>query len=88
MIEESELMDGISIIIPTYKGEKHISRLLDSLVNQSIDFNLFEAIFIVNGDIDSTPDIIKKYQKDYPEVNITLTESEKGFAMPVTKVLD
>ena len=78
MIEESELMDGISIIIPTYKGEKHISKLLDSLVNQSIDFNLFEAIFIVNGDIDSTQNIIKKYQKDYPEVNITLTESEQG----------
>lgn len=78
MLKESELKDGISAIIPTYKGEKFISKLLDSLVNQSIDFNLFEAIFIVNGELDSTPDIIKKYQKNYPEVNIILTESEKG----------
>ena len=78
MVKESELKEGISAIIPTYKGEKYISKLLDSLVNQSIDFNLFEAIFIVNGDMDSTPDIIKKYQKENPKVKIILTESEKG----------
>ena len=78
MVKESELKEGISAIIPTYKGEKYISKLLDSLINQTIDFNLFEAIFIVNGELDSTPDIIKKYQKEYPEVNIILTESEKG----------
>ena len=78
MVKESELKEGISAIIPTYKGEKFISKLLDSLVNQSIDFNLFEAIFIVNGELDSTPDIIRQYQKDYPDVNIILTQSEKG----------
>ena len=52
MIKESELKDGISAIIPTYKGEKYISKLLDSLINQNMDSNLFEAIFIVNGEID------------------------------------
>ena len=78
MIKEFELKDGISAIIPTYKGEKYISKLLDSLINQNMDFNLFEAIFIVNGELDSTPDIIEKYKKNNPEVNIILTESEKG----------
>ena len=78
MVKESDLKDGISAIIPTYKGEKYITRLLDSLINQSIDYNLFEAIFIVNGKLDSTPDIIKKYQAENPEVNIILTESKKG----------
>ena len=78
MIKEFELKDGISAIIPTYKGEKYISKLLDSLINQNMDFNLFEAIFIVNGELDSTPDIIEKYRKNNPEVNIILTESEKG----------
>ena len=78
IIKEFELKDGISAIIPTYKGEKYISKLLDSLINQNMDFNLFEAIFIVNGELDSTPDIIEKYKKNNPEVNIILTESEKG----------
>ena len=69
---------GISAIIPTYKGEAFISKLLDSLINQIINPNLFEAIFIVNGEKDSTPDIIKKYQKENPQFNIILTYSDPG----------
>ena len=45
MVKESNLEKGISAIIPTYKGEAFISKLLDSLINQSIDPKLFEAIF-------------------------------------------
>ena len=78
MIEGSDLEKGISAIIPTYKGEAFISKLLDSLINQTLDFNLFEAIFIVNGEKDSTPDIIKKYQEENPQVNIILTYSDPG----------
>ncbi len=78
MIEGSDLEKGISAIIPTYKGEAFISKLLDSLINQTLDFNLFEAIFIVNGEKDSTPDIIKKYQEENPQVNIILTYSDSG----------
>ena len=43
MVEENNLEKGISAIIPTYKGEAFISKLLDSLINQSIDPKLFEA---------------------------------------------
>ena len=78
MVKESNLEKGISAIIPTYKGEAFISKLLDSLINQSIDPKLFEAIFIVNGELDSTPDIIKKYQEENPQINIILTYSEPG----------
>ena len=78
MVKESNLEKGISAIIPTYKGEAFISKLLDSLINQSIDPKLFEAIFIVNGEPDSTPDIIKKYQKENPQINIILTYSDPG----------
>lgn len=78
MIKESDLKEGISIIIPTCKGEKYISKLLDSLTSQTIDFNLFEAIFIVNGEIDSTPKIIEGYQEKCPDINMVLTYSENG----------
>ena len=78
MVKESNLEKGISAIIPTYKGEAFISKLLDSLINQSINPKLFEAIFIVNGELDSTPDIIKKYQEENPQINIILTYSEPG----------
>lgn len=78
MIKESNLEKGISAIIPTYKGEAFISKLLDSLINQTINPNLFEAIFIVNGELDSTPDIIKKYREENPQINIILTYSDPG----------
>jgi glycosyltransferase involved in cell wall biosynthesis len=74
----NELKDGISAIIPTYKGEKYISTLLDSLINQTIDPELFEVIFIINGERDSTEDIIQKYKNEHPEFNFIITDSEKG----------
>ena len=40
------LKKGISAIIPTYKGEKFITKLLDSIKNQTLANNLFEVIFI------------------------------------------
>ena len=46
MIKESNLEKGISAIIPTYKGEAFISKLLDSLINQTINPNLFEAVVL------------------------------------------
>ncbi len=88
MIEESDLERGISAIIPTYKGEAFISKLLDSLINQTIDSTLFEAIFIVNGELDSTPDIIKKYQKENPNINIILTNSDPGVCRARNKGID
>ena len=74
-----KLEKGISVIIPTYKGEKYISKLLDTLINQTMDFNLFEVILIVNGPKDNTESIIEKYIKENPEVNIILTESKISF---------
>ena len=72
------LKPGISAIIPTYKGEKYINTLLNSLKEQTIDYDLFEAIIIVNGELDNTPKIIEDFQKENPEINIVLTYSEPG----------
>ena len=74
----NELKDGISAIIPTYKGEKYISTLLDSLINQTSDPELYEVIVIINGERDSTEDIIQKYKNEHPEFNFIITDSEKG----------
>lgn len=78
MAETLELKDGVSVVVPTHKSEKHIETLLDSLKQQSLDYKLFETIFIINGEEDNTPSIIKEFQKNNPEMNIVLTESEKG----------
>lgn len=71
-------MKGISAIIPTYKGEKYISKLLDCLKNQTLDYDLFEAIFIINGELDNTPKIIRDFRENNPSVDIKVEYSEKG----------
>ena len=35
--------DGISVIIPTYKGDNHIKTLLESLEKQTLDYEKYEA---------------------------------------------
>lgn len=54
---------GINIIVPTYKAEKYIINLLNSLKNQTLDYKLFEAIFIINGERDNTEKIIREFSK-------------------------
>lgn len=72
------LKKGISAIIPSYKGESHISKLLNSIKNQTLDLDLFEVIFIINGELDSTAEIIKEFKKNNPNINIVLDFSDLG----------
>lgn len=52
----------ISIITPVYNGEKYISRLIESILNQ--DFNDWELIIVNDGSTDKTETIITKYSKE------------------------
>lgn len=68
-----EFEDGISIIIPTYKGENHINPLLNSLEEQTLDRDKFELIFIINGERDSTLDILLEFAEKNKDMDITIT---------------
>ena len=65
--------DGISVIIPTYKGENHIQPLLESLEKQTLDPNKYELIFIINGELDSTINILKDFAEKNEEKNIIIS---------------
>ena len=77
-VSTENLKPGITAIIPTCGGEEYIENILNSLKEQTLDYNLFEAIFIINGELDSTPNILEKFQKDNPKLNIIVATSEKG----------
>lgn len=68
---------GISIIIPTYKGEKYIKKSLMSLCNQSLDKKLFEVIIVINGEKDSSESIINNFIYEFQMNNIFIYFSEK-----------
>ena len=63
--------DGISIVVPSYKGEKTILDTLESIKNQkNIDFRLIEVIIVVNGEKDDTLKKVKLFAQDNPELKI------------------
>ena len=58
----------ISVIIPMYNAEKYIKKTLNSIIEQS--YQNWEIIIIENGSEDKSPDIIREYEKKYPEIRM------------------
>lgn len=66
-----------TIISAAYNVEKYLDAYFKSLINQSISFqNNIKLIIVDDGSTDTTPDIIKKWAKDYP--NIEYYKKENG----------
>ncbi len=51
----------VSIVLPTYNGEKFIKEALDAIINQT--YQNWELIVVNDCSTDSTPEIIKEYIK-------------------------
>lgn len=49
-----------SLIIPTYQAEEYIRTCLESVIEQQMNRSEFEVIIVVNGPLDSSPDIINE----------------------------
>ena len=49
----------LSVIVPTYNGEKYLRECLDSIINQTVKAH--EIIVINDGSTDSTEDILAEY---------------------------
>ena len=62
------LQEKISIIIPCYNAEHYIKRCLDSVINQTIGPEHLEIIIINDCSIDTSLEIIKDYERKYPDV--------------------
>lgn len=67
---EDDLKLGISIVIPSYLGEGRLQDLLSALKGQSLDYDRFEAIFVLNGPKDGSGDLIEGFSKANPDLQI------------------
>ncbi len=71
-----EYEDGISVITATFKGEKYISNLLNSIKEQELSPELFEHLIVINGELDSTPQILEDFKTENPDINVRVFYSE------------
>lgn len=66
----------IAVVMPAYNTGKYISKALDSLINQSLDFKKNIQVIVVNdASRDNTRQIAEEYQRNYPK-NITVINNE------------
>ena len=74
-------MISVSIVIPTYNGEKYIKETINSCLNQS--FNNIEIIVVDDCSTDGTVEILKAYGK-----KITFKKNKKniGIVKTINKV--
>lgn len=69
----------LSIVIPALNEEGFINNLLDDIVLQD---GYSEIIVADSGSRDKTKDIVKRFAKNHPNINIQLTHaSKKGVAL-------
>lgn len=73
-----------TILLPTYNGEKYIQRALDSI--ELLD-NV-EIIILDDASTDNTPNIIKEWAKDKPNVKIVTNEVNLGVGLTMNRGYD
>lgn len=74
ILKYSILDSGVSVIVPTYKGEEHLSDCLNSLVNQTISKEMMEIVIIINGGPDGSEDIIENFKETYSDLSFVIVK--------------
>ena len=56
----------VSVVMPVYNGEKYLNQAIESVLLQRKEISSIELLIVDDASTDSTPEIIKKYQKENP----------------------
>ncbi|WP_322034378.1 glycosyltransferase [Burkholderia sp. BCC1970] len=70
------LRDGISIVVPCYRGLDTMPQFLTSIAGQSVGKNLIQIVIVINGDEVGVTDMVKKFAAEHRDIEVTLTRSE------------
>lgn len=76
MLRMGKLTPKVSVIIPTYNVEQYIEKCLNSVISQTlVDV---EIIIVDDGSTDSTPQIIKEYEKRDSRIKVYINDTNHG----------
>ncbi len=70
----------VSVVVPVYNTEKYLRRCMDALLSQTIDKKDLEIIAVNDGSTDSSPRILREYEKMYPGVVKVFDKNNGGQA--------
>lgn len=67
----------LSIVIPAYNSDRFLPDLISNLLDQVKEFgeNLIEILIVNDGSVDSTPDIVNSFIKNYPFIFLVNQEN-------------
>lgn len=66
--------EKVQILMSTYNGEQYLSEQIESLLRQT--YPDFEILIRDDGSTDGTRDLLKKYEKEYRNIQIFLEENK------------
>lgn len=71
-------MYKISIIMPIFNTEKYIERSFNSILNQTMNLEDIEVIMVDDCSTDNTRNIVREYEKKYPNFKAVYHEKNSG----------
>ena len=78
--------EQIDILIATYNGQKYIREQIDSILNQT--YKNINIIISDDGSKDSTPDILKEYQKRDNRIKVYIQQENLGVVKNIEFLLN
>jgi glycosyltransferase involved in cell wall biosynthesis len=75
----------VSIALCTYNGEKYLREQVDTLVNQS--YPNLEIVVVDDSSTDSTCEIVRSYQQNFPFVKLYQNEDNLGYVKNFEKAI-
>ncbi len=61
-LDEDSVVQGVSVVVPTYNRAAQLRRCLQSLESQSLEQDAYEVIVVDDGSTDDTEDVLVSFQ--------------------------
>lgn len=68
-------MAAVSIVLPTYNGERYIEESVGSIIGQS--FRDWELIIVDDGSTDKTAELARRFEKTDPRIRVIRNETNR-----------
>ena len=65
---------NLSVVVICHNEEEFIEECLGSIASQDYNSSLYEVLIIENGSTDKTQEVVKSFIKDYPNMNLIVSD--------------